>query len=114
MKILLDVNRDICLRHLEPLRDHWPEGAECMILLLFDAFCQDERTIAMAPKCEHGDANPEGIPNLILECSPICCFLGDDVTAEITAESLLGHPGPRLLALLERQKHEREQNQPPA
>ena len=104
MKILLDVTRDLCDRHREPLRERWPEGAESAMLLLFDAFCQDERTIAMAPKCEHGDANPEALPNLILECSPICCYLGDVVTAEIMAESLLPHPGPRLTAMLERQK----------
>ena len=108
MRIELDIARDVCDRHREPLRADWPNGAEVAVLLLFDAFCEDPRTRAMAPTAEDGLANPQALPNLIRELGPICCWLGDETVAEIMTEVLLANPGPRLLALLERQRAMRE------
>ncbi len=104
MRIELDIARDVCDRHREPLRADWPNGAEVAILLLFDAFCEDPRTQEMAPKGADGLANPQAIPNLIRELGPICCWLGDETVAEIMAEALLPKPGARLLAMSERQR----------
>ena len=103
MRITLDPARDVC-DHREPLRAGWPNGAEVAMLLLFDAFCEDPRTQEMAPKGPDGLANPEAIPRLLREFGPICCWLGDEVVGEIMAEALMDKPGPRLLAIGERQR----------
>jgi hypothetical protein len=97
--VQLDFTRDFCNRHREPLRERWPAGAGIAIVLLFDAFVSDPRVIAMAPM-KDGVADADAIPRLVAECSPLCCFVGDAIMAEIMAEALADPPaGARLDAI---------------
>ncbi len=86
--IRLDFTRDFCARHREPLRAEWPRGAATAMVLLFEAFTADPRVAKMAPLTEDGLANADTLPELIAECSPLCCFVGDDVMDRIMAAAL--------------------------
>lgn len=103
--VRLDFARDFCDRHREPLRAGWPRGAAEALFMLFDAFTEDPGVQAMSPRAEDGLANPAALPNLVAECRPLCCYLGDGIVAEIMAEALAEPPaGPRLDALRARQR----------
>lgn len=90
----LDFSKHWCHKHLVVFRKTWPRYVGTAMLLLFDAFARDERTIAMAPKKE-GKAIADALPALVDECAPLCCFVGDEIVAEIVAEAIAGR-GPRL------------------
>ena len=77
-----------CPRHLEPFRPKWPEGAAIAMVELFKAAAADERVIDAAG----GDAdNLNGVLRVI---APVCCYLGDDIMAGITAAALSLPPTP--------------------
>jgi hypothetical protein len=103
--VQLDFSRDFCDRHREPLRERWPAGAGIAIVLLFDAFASDPRTIAMAPM-KDGVADADALPRLVAECSPLCCFVGDEIMNEIMVEALANPPGgPRSDAIKARNQN---------
>jgi hypothetical protein len=94
--IELSFTRDWCAQHLEPFRHDWPSAAAGIALvLLFDAFVQDPRVLEMAPKDKNGLADSSALGRLVSECAPLCCFLGDEIVAQIVAEARAGE-GPRL------------------
>lgn len=70
-----------CPRHLEPYREGWPSGAGVAMVLLFKAFTEDARAQEMAG----GDAMR--LSAIAAECSPLCCFVGDDALEPIYAET---------------------------
>lgn len=78
------------------------------MVLLFDAFVLDQRVIDMAPEAETGGANAQALPNIILECAPLCCFVGDETMAQIYKEAKAGW-GPRIEAMSARKMAAREQ-----
>jgi hypothetical protein len=101
---MLDFKRDWCARHLEPYRGERPKGAPIAMVLLFDAFAQDERVHRMAgfdPEVEGSVADSTRLPALVAECSPLCCFLGDEIVEEIRVEAFAGD-GPRCAAIRDR------------
>lgn len=98
----LDFKRDTCPRHIEPFRADYPKGVAVFMLLMFDSFAHDERVLAMAPHDEEGLAESAALPRLVLECAPLCCFIGDEEVTAITREALSGEPGPRLEAIRRR------------
>lgn len=87
--VLLDFNRDWCPRHMEPLRETWstdPSRSAAAMLKLFEAFAVDERVQKMAPLAADGYRDAAALPRLVAECSPLCCFLGDEVMDQIMQE----------------------------
>jgi hypothetical protein len=94
---ILRFERDWCERHLEPFRYEWPKGSGVAMVLLFQAFCEDERVQRMAGyQPELGiKADSERLPALIAECSPLCCFVGETVIREVIEQGLEGK-GPRI------------------
>lgn len=94
---ILRFDRDWCDEHREAFRPRYPKGVGIGMLLLFDAFAQDERVQRMAGwKPELGiQADTSKLGALVVECSPLCCFLGKRIAREIIEEALTGK-GPRL------------------
>lgn len=72
-----------CPKHLEPFREEWPNGAGVAMLLLLNAAVSDERIAAAAPKDLDGAAKVESLDAVLLEHSPLCCFVGDEAMATI-------------------------------
>lgn len=101
--VSLDVTKIFCRRHLEPLRDLWPVGVGSAAALIFDAFAADARVLEMAPKDADGLAQVGSMGALVSECSPLCCFLGEEIAGEVVREALSGG-GPRLDALAGRRR----------
>jgi hypothetical protein len=95
IKLNLDFNTNWCSRHLEPFREKWPHGAATAMMFLLHLFVRDDRTLKMAGyNPDTGmTANPEHLNALILKCSPLCCFVGDEKMQEITEQALSGQ-GP--------------------
>jgi hypothetical protein len=95
--VVLRFDRDWCGDHLEPFRHEWPKGSAVAMLLLFRAFCADDRVQRMAgAKPDLGiAADAKVLPTLVAECSPLCCFLPEPVTREVIRTALEGH-GPML------------------
>lgn len=93
-QVELDVERDFCARHLEPFRDHWPAGVGVAMTALFGEFVHDPRTPEMLPHDAEGKADAHALQALILETSPLCCWLPDEAMARIykLASEATGHP----------------------
>jgi hypothetical protein len=87
--IALDFATHWCPRHLRPYKAGWPSGAPAAMLMLFQAFAEDERAQAMAG----GDSMK--IAAVALECSPLCCFVGDEKLAAIYAGTNVEPPRAR-------------------
>jgi hypothetical protein len=95
IQLNLDFSTNWCSRHLEPFHEKWPHGAPTAMMLILDAFVNDERTLKMGgynPDTGQ-EAKPEHLNALIIECSPLCCFIGDELMREITEQALSGN-GP--------------------
>jgi hypothetical protein len=73
-----------CSRHLVPLKEAWPKGAGLAMLGLFNAFAADPRIVTAA----HGKVGE--LPLVINAYKPLCCFVGDEVMAEVTRLALEG------------------------
>lgn len=78
MSVRLDFTVHWCARHLEPFRSDWPGGAGVAMMRLFDAAVADERIVAAVPKAAGGKGRTEALDGVLLEFSPLCCFLGDE------------------------------------
>lgn len=89
----LDFSVHWCDRHLEPFREDWPSGAGVAMLRLFDAVVQDERIAAAAPKNAKGEPKTESLNAVLLEHSPLCCFIGDERMKAIYEETGKEPPG---------------------
>lgn len=83
----LDFQVHWCPEHLEPFRERWPEGAGVAMIRLFEAAVADERILAAAPRNAEGKAMGASLDALLLEHSPLCCFLGAEVMQAIYKES---------------------------
>jgi len=105
LQINLDFNTNWCARHLEPFRENWPHGVATAMMLLLHLFVRDERTLKMAGYAPESDknANPEHLQALVIECSPLCCFIGDEKMEQVASEALAGH-GPMLDEFKEQQR----------
>lgn len=79
-----------CPRHLEPFRKRWPQGWPLAMLALFDeAVRNDEIMAACGHDPEKGTlADTRMLDRVMREYAPLCCFLGDDITAKWTRLSL--------------------------
>lgn len=86
-QVTLDFERDWCDRHLEPFRAHWPAGASLALIGLFEAFVADPRTAAMCPHDAEGKADANALQPLVLECSPLCCYIGEDAMRDVYAKA---------------------------
>jgi len=58
-------------------------GAGVAMKLLFDATLADERILAAAPKDAEGLGKIESLDAVLLEHSPLCCFIGDEQMRKI-------------------------------
>lgn len=84
--VSLDFATTWCPRHLEPFRAEWPRGAGVAMIRLFQAFAENEDAQAMAG----GDTMQLGA--VTAECSPLCCFVGEDALSAIYAEAGVNPP----------------------
>lgn len=80
-RVTLDFQKAWCADHLLPFKKNWPAGSAMAMVMLFQAFAADERTIEMAG----GDANR--LDALVLECSPLCCFISPEALDKIYSET---------------------------
>lgn len=79
--VALDFATHWCPKHLGPYKAEWPKGAGVAMVMLFQAFTEDPRSAEMAG----GDSMR--LSAVALECSPLCCFVGDEALAPIYAET---------------------------
>lgn len=86
-QVTLDFASHWCARHLEPFRARWPLGAGVAMVRLAEAAMADERIIAAAPKDAEGKAMTAALDALLLEHSPLCCFVGEEKMATIYREA---------------------------
>ena len=77
-KVNLDFSVHWCTKHLEPFREEWPGGAGVAMIHLFEAAVSDERIVAAVPRSADGSAKAESLDAVLLEYSPLCCFIGDE------------------------------------
>lgn len=92
-QINLDFRIHWCPRHLEPFRIGWPGGAGVAMVRLAEAALSDERIAAAAPHTADGQAKAESLDAVLLEYSPLCCFVGEEKMQVIYAE--VGKRPPR-------------------
>lgn len=86
-QVELDFERDWCARHLEPFRAHWPAGTAAAMVALFGEFVKDPRTPQMLPHDAAGLADAHALQPLLMECSPICCWLDDEAMGRVYAHA---------------------------
>jgi len=48
------------------------------MIRLFEAAVSDERIVTAAPRSSDGSAKAESLDAVLLEYSPLCCFIGDE------------------------------------
>lgn len=89
-QINLDFSTAFCARHLEPFRAEWPKGAALAMVGLVSAALSDPRIHAMAVTLPDGKKDASQLDALISEHTPLCCFIAEDLIAEITMLSLRG------------------------
>lgn len=77
--VALEFSTTWCMRHLEPFRASWPDGAAVAMLELFNAFVADARV----PELTGGDAMR--LAAVVHEWSPLCCFIGDQALEAVYA-----------------------------
>jgi hypothetical protein len=79
--IALDFSTHWCPRHLAPYRATWPRGAAVAMVRLFESFTADPRVEEMTG----GDVMR--LAAVVLECSPLCCFVTPKDLDAIYAET---------------------------
>jgi hypothetical protein len=67
-----------CARHLEPFRAEWPVGWPLAMMGLFQESVRNLEIIDAA------GGQTEMLDRVLREFSPLCCFLGDEITAKWT------------------------------
>ena len=82
--IELDFWRDLCPRHLEPFRRHWPQGAMMFLVLVWSAFVRlpEVQSFATSPGEKLADARL--LPDAMIEFGPLCCAIDHQLLREIT------------------------------
>lgn len=89
-RITLSWTAVFCARHSEPFRAEWPKGAGLAQLGIFNAATRDERITEACGIGPDGKADGMQLNRVLAEFGPLCCFLGDVVTGEVTALALNG------------------------
>lgn len=67
-----------CERHLEPFVATWPRGWGTAMMGLFQECVRNREIIDAA------GGQTEMLDRVLREFSPLCCFLGDEITAKWT------------------------------
>lgn len=94
--IMLDFATHWCAHHLEPFRPRWPLGAGVAMVKLVEIVLADERIVAAAPKDAAGKALTKALNALVLEHSPLCCFVGEEKMAIVYREANVDPPKPSI------------------
>jgi len=91
-KVYIGFETHWCAKHLEPLRENWPMGAGLAMMRLFETVVADSRIIAAAPKDAQGKAKTDSLNAVLIEYSPLCCFVGEEAMRKIYHEIGRTHP----------------------
>lgn len=71
----------LCRQHLEPFRAGWDERPTHWVLLMIGLFWECTCRQDFWDMC---GGSPEMFQRVLLELSPVCCWLGDDITKKWT------------------------------
>jgi hypothetical protein len=81
-----------CLRHLEPFRETWGQSASWVFatIALFDEMVRRREVLEAAGYRQATETQPERLADtrmldrVMREFSPLCCYLGDEITKKWT------------------------------
>jgi len=79
--VALDWKVHFCARHLEPFRARWPRGAAIIGVTLF-------QEASARPEISERCRSIDGLDAVLREFSPLCCLVGDETMARLTAAAL--------------------------
>lgn len=79
-----------CDKHLESFREKWPSGYGILVTEVLSHVLNDIRFASRFSENKEGKKifDAKLVTKLLVEFSPLCCFLGDDLMGSITAKAL--------------------------
>lgn len=84
-----DITVAYCARHLEPFRKDFPKGYGMLCVKLMEYILADERFVNLLPLDGATQLRRlEYASQTLVEISPLCCFMGDNVMSMLTAMCL--------------------------